>query len=193
MVNLSSRLPFNLHNRVLHDSLGRSGSRSNSVDYGQFDNYEHENGSFRNLPSHQHFHPEQEQEDNGFTYNYHHASRSYSPTDRPRSPSAEREVERPAAILKLRLVGVTEAERGRARERTAKPTGLGGGSAAASGSKPSIPVHPADGGESDSITVRPPFLVMLRFKFTPPVKSPTHQFKLKLIDPEDMILSSWNE
>ncbi|XP_006456965.1 hypothetical protein AGABI2DRAFT_188734 [Agaricus bisporus var. bisporus H97] len=168
MVNLSSRLPFNLHHRVLHDSLG-SVSRSNSVGYGGLDYFEHPNDSSE--LSDRHLDQENPRED-AFTYTYHPSSRSHSVSDRRRSASEERETVRPAAVLNLRLVGVTETERGRALERTVKPIGLGGGSAVASTSQSSQLHNPIDEINSGS---------------------DAGPVSINLIDPKDMVLSSWYE
>ncbi|KAF9445214.1 hypothetical protein P691DRAFT_282509 [Macrolepiota fuliginosa MF-IS2] len=163
MVNVSSRLPFNLHNRVTHDSLG-SGSRSNSLDYGGYGYYGHESDSSYGV-SNTHQTRKHAQEDS-YVYNHYASSRSPSLSGRERSYSTEREAERPAAILNLRLVGVTETERGRARERTTQPTGLGGGIVASPSNKLTSPnARPTDGAESVRVCPASPSVQLFKVIF----------------------------
>ncbi|KAJ3554646.1 hypothetical protein NP233_g12376 [Leucocoprinus birnbaumii] len=131
MVNVSSRLPFNLHNRVIHDSLG-SRSRSQSPGYNASEEYPtDDNDSYRLL----HQQPSSHKQPYEQKYPvYYQTSRSRSPSAEPAPTENEHEAVRPAAILSLKLVGISESERGRTRERTAKPTGLGGGALTAQSS-----------------------------------------------------------
>lgn len=170
MVNVSSRLPFNLHNRVIHDSIG-SRSRSQSLGYNSFDDYNpnEDDDSYRKLLHQQHSSHKQIYEQRYPVY--YQNSQSRSPSVRPSTTVTEHEADRPAAILSLRLVGATQAERGRTRERTAKPTGLGGGNVSSS-NKHHAPIH--------STNVEAP---------GPSTSSPP-QFELEFINP---VLSSWND
>ncbi|KAJ3569164.1 hypothetical protein NP233_g5232 [Leucocoprinus birnbaumii] len=131
MVNVSSRLPFNLHNRVIHDSMG-SRSRSQSPGYNASEEYPtDDNDSYRLL----HQQPSSHKQPCEQKYPvYYQTSRSRSPSAELASTENEHEAARPAAILSLKLVGISESERGRTRERTAKPTGLGGGALTAQSS-----------------------------------------------------------
>ncbi|KXN82466.1 hypothetical protein AN958_02527 [Leucoagaricus sp. SymC.cos] len=126
MVNVSSRLPFNLYNRVIHDSIG---SRSRSQSLGHEDHDEYERASSENYHFLPHRQPSLQKQLGEQRYPVHYNSlRSRSPSAEVVSTTTNREAEHPPAILSLRLVGPTENERGRARQRTAQPTGLGGGS-----------------------------------------------------------------
>lgn len=128
MVDISSRLPFNLHNRIIHDSLG-SGSRSGSLEYGRDDFYEHNNsnyGSYGFSGSYQRTSQRPTHEETR-TSDHHLMLRASSPSEQLHSEFTGDEPSRPAAALNIRLVGITDNERGRTRQRTVTPTGLGSG------------------------------------------------------------------
>jgi len=129
MVNVASRIPFNLHNRVISKTKSHSScSTLDSV------NLYHDHA----------FHPEfHSNRDTGHMRkersNYYHGLgrlRSTSPSFhgsevgpgfRTRSPSPNAEQSGPARLLNIKLVGYTDSRtRGRARERTLRSTGSPG-------------------------------------------------------------------
>jgi hypothetical protein len=130
MVNVASRIPFNLHNRVISKTKSHSSSRSTLDSVNPYHDH----------PSHPDFyssrdkaHPQKERS------NYYHGLgrlRSTSPSFhgsevgpsfRTRSPSPSAEQTGPARILNIKLVGYTDPRtRGRARERTLHSSGLPG-------------------------------------------------------------------
>ena len=122
MVNVASRIPFNIHNRVIPYEKSQSVSRSASRSFD--DNYPQPYSNFhdhqRNRPS---YHA-------NYLNNYPHTSRSSSflgPEAGPSSGTQSLTLEqpRPAPILNVRLVGYTDTNtRGRTRERGPHPTGL---------------------------------------------------------------------
>jgi hypothetical protein len=122
MVNVASRIPFNIHNRVIpqekSQSVSRSASRSFDDSYRQpHSNFDHHQ---RNRPSYHANYPN----------NYPHTSCSSSSLGPGAGPSSGTqsltfEQPRPAPVLNVRLVGYTDANtRGRTRERGPHPTGL---------------------------------------------------------------------
>jgi len=118
MVDVCSQLPFNLHNRVIHDII-ESRSRSQSTDYDTSDEE-----SYRSLVRRHNLTQKRAYESRYPVY--YETSRSRSPSIGLGSTSVAREANGPTAILNLRLVGVTETERGRTKGR-ANSTGYDGG------------------------------------------------------------------
>jgi len=122
MVDVCSQLPFNLHNRVIHDSF-ESRSRSQSTDYDTSD----EEG-YHSLVRRHNLTQKRAYE---LRYPvYYQTSRSRSPSIGLSSTSIAHD--RPTAILSLRLVGVTEIERGRTRARAAESTDFSEGNSPSS-------------------------------------------------------------
>jgi len=122
MVNVASRIPFNIHNRVIPQEKSESISRSPSRSFD--DNHLQPHPNFhdhhRNRPS---YHA-------NYLYNYPPTSRSSSSAGPEAGPSSGTqsltlEQPRPAPILNVRLVGYTDTNtRGRTKERGPHPTGL---------------------------------------------------------------------
>jgi len=120
MVDVCAQLPFNLHNRVIHDII-ESRSRSQSTDYDASDEE-----SYRSLVR-QHNLTQKRAYELRYPV-YYETSRSRSPSIGLGSTSIAYEADRPAAILNLRLVGVTETERGRTKARAIDSMSCDGGS-----------------------------------------------------------------
>jgi len=125
MVNVASRIPFNIHNREIppekSQSVSRSASRSSNEIYMQRRSNVHtSHGQQRNRPS---YHPDYPYSDPHTS----HSSISLGPEAGPSSGTQSLTLEqpRPMPILNVRLVGYADAKnRGRAKERGPQPTGL---------------------------------------------------------------------
>lgn len=150
MVDVCSHLPFNLHNRVIHDII-ESRSRSQSTDYDASDEE-----SYRSLVRRHNLTQKRAYE---LRYPvYYETSRSRSPSIGLGSTSVAREVDRPTAILNLRLVGVTETERGRTKARAIDSTGCDGGNSLGSAKTLHVKI-------SDPSTVCPVWLSRKAIRF----------------------------
>ena len=156
MVNVVSRIPFNIHNRVIpqekSQSVSRSASRSFDDSYRQpHPNFDHHQ---RNRPS---YHA-------NYLNNYPHTSCSPSslgPEAGPSSGTQSLTLEqlRPAPVLNVRLVGYTGTNtRGRTKERGPHPTGL---PSPGSGSPGTFDGTPVGEGESMPIVIQHPVSVFI--------------------------------
>ncbi|KIM38693.1 hypothetical protein M413DRAFT_240537 [Hebeloma cylindrosporum] len=158
MVNVASRIPFNIHNRVIpqekSQSVSRSASRSFDDDYPQ--HYSNFHDHQRNRPA---YHA-------NYLYNP-ETSRSSSSLGPEAGPSSGTqsltfEQPRPAPILNIRLVGYTDTSaRGRTRERGPHPTGL---PSPGIGSPGTFHASPLGEGESTPTAIQRP-LQEYDFKF----------------------------
>ena len=159
MVNVGSRIPFNIHNRVIPQEKSQSVSRSASRSFDDNDPQPYPNfhDHQRNRPS---YHA-------NYLNNYPHTSRSSSSLGPEAGPSSGTqsltlEQPRPAPILNVRLVGYTDTNpRGRTRERGPHPTGL---PSPGIGSPGTLDGTPLSQGESTPTPIQRPVSVFIRFE-----------------------------
>ena len=131
MVNVSSQIPFNLHNQVIPKAQSHSSSRSGSESFDRY--YGHAYYSYSDFHSNQDIERSRKQRseyDHGLG-RVRSVSPSYNveagPSARPRSLPPAAEQPSAARLLNIRLVGYDDTRvRGRTRERGAHPTGFPG-------------------------------------------------------------------
>lgn len=150
MVNVSSQIPFNLHNQVIPKTQSHSSSRSGSESFDRC--YGHAYYTYSDFHSNQDIGRLQKQ---GSKYDHglgrvRSVSPSYNrveagPSARPRSHSPAAEQPSAARLLNIRLVGYDDTRvRGRTRERGTHPTGF-----------PGLPIDHSENMEGDEVPTTP--------------------------------------